>query len=180
MSVMTTFPIIHGIAGGALIASPSSAFREQVRHSLNDRWRPVEHAKGGAEALIKLEEGDWQVLFLDRRLPDLDSEELIAIIQQRFPGTQVVLLDSDAAFLVEERGNEHVARKTPLQPRGPDGSLERRPLENRDLRLARARGRRRGRRWAGRHQDRGSVHVGAGAVGPHGQDPERGVQATGG
>jgi len=97
MSAVPTFPIIARAAGGALIASPSRVLREQVLHSLNGRWRPVQHAQGGAEALAKLEAGDWQVLFLDRRLPDLDSEELIAIIERRFPGIQMVLLDSDAA-----------------------------------------------------------------------------------
>ena len=98
MSVSTSFPIITRSSGGALIASPSRALREQVLQRLNGRWRPVQHAPSGAEALVKLEAGDWQVLFLDRRLPDLASEELIAIIQRRFPGIQVVLLDSDAAF----------------------------------------------------------------------------------
>ena len=52
-------------------------------------------AQGGAEALVKLEQGDWQVLYLDRRLPDLDAEELIEIITRRFPDIQVILLDSD-------------------------------------------------------------------------------------
>jgi len=70
---------------GALIASPDSALREQVLHRLNGRCRPVQQVLGGADALAKLEKGDWQVLFLDRRLPD------------RFPATQVVILDSDEA-----------------------------------------------------------------------------------
>jgi DNA-binding NtrC family response regulator len=105
MSAMTTLPIIVRSVGGALIASPSSALRQQVLESLNGRWRPVQHALGGAEALVKLEKGDWQVLFLDRRLPDLDSEELIGIIQRRFPGVQVVLLDSDTAFPAEDAEN---------------------------------------------------------------------------
>jgi CheY-like chemotaxis protein len=83
--------------GGALIASPDSALRQQVLHRLNGRCRPVQQALGGADALAKLEKGDWQVLFLDRRLPDLDAEELMAIIQRRFPSTQVVMLDSDGA-----------------------------------------------------------------------------------
>jgi CheY-like chemotaxis protein len=104
MSAMTTFPVIPRAAGGVLIASPSRALREQVSQRLNGRWRPVQQALGGAEALLKLEERDWQVLFLDRRLPDLDSEELIAIIQRRFPGIQVVLLDSDAAFPAGDSG----------------------------------------------------------------------------
>jgi DNA-binding NtrC family response regulator len=82
MSATTTFPTIPRAAGGALIASPSSALREQVLDRLNGRWRPVEQALGGAEALLKLEEREWQVLFLDRRLPEI----------------QVVLLDSDVAF----------------------------------------------------------------------------------
>jgi DNA-binding NtrC family response regulator len=102
MSAITSFPVPARISGGALIASPSSALRDQVAYRLNGRWLPVQHALGGAEALIKLEQGEWQVLFLDRRLPDLDSEELIAIIQRRFPGTQVVMLDSDGGFPAQE------------------------------------------------------------------------------
>jgi len=53
--------------------------------------------QGGADALVKLESGDWQLLFLDRRLPDLDVEELIEIIKQRFPGIEVVLVDSGSS-----------------------------------------------------------------------------------
>jgi len=82
-------------SGAALIASPDSALRQQVLHRLNGRCRPVQQALGGADTLAKLETRDWQVLFLDRRLPDLDAEELLATIRRRFPGIQVVLLDSD-------------------------------------------------------------------------------------
>ncbi len=86
------------VAGGALIASPSRAFREGVLDRLNGRCQPVRQALGGADALAQLEQGDWQLLFLDRRVSDLDTEELTAIIQKRFPGLQVVLLDSDAGW----------------------------------------------------------------------------------
>jgi len=82
-------------AGGVLVASSNTSLREQVVQSLPNRIWPVQEALGGADALVKLESGDWQVLFLDRRLPDLDAEELIQIIQRRFPGIQVVMLDSD-------------------------------------------------------------------------------------
>jgi len=92
---LTTIPNLSP-SGGALIASPSSALREQVLQTLNGRCRPVQQALGGAEALVTLEKYDCEVLFLDRRLPDLDAEELIAIIERRFPGTQVVMLDSDS------------------------------------------------------------------------------------
>ncbi len=96
MSTMSIPPTLAQ-SGGALIASPSNVLREQVAHRLSGRCRPVQQVAGGADALAKLEKGDWQVLFLDRRLPDLDADELMAIIRQRFPGIKVVMLDSDDA-----------------------------------------------------------------------------------
>jgi DNA-binding NtrC family response regulator len=101
MSAMT-LPVFSA-CGGALIASPSSILREQVLHRLNGRCRPVQQVLGGADALAKLESGDWQVLFLDRRLPDLNAEEVIAISQQRFPGIRVVLLDSENNVATEDQ-----------------------------------------------------------------------------
>jgi len=97
MSALTNMPVFAQM-GGALIASANSALRQQVFDRLNGRCRPVQQALGGADALAKLEKGDWQVLFLDRRLPDLDAEEVIGVIQQRFPEVQVVLLDSDGGY----------------------------------------------------------------------------------
>lgn len=82
--------------GGVLIASSSLVFRKQIRHSLPPPEGRIQEAMGGAEALDKLETGNWQVLFLDRRLPDLDAEELMSLIGQRFPKIEVVLLDSDS------------------------------------------------------------------------------------
>jgi DNA-binding NtrC family response regulator len=83
-------PANHGV----LVASPSKSLRQQVLRNL-DHPGPVQEANGGADALIKLENGQWQLLFLDRRLPDLDAEELIQIVKMRFPGIEVVMLDSD-------------------------------------------------------------------------------------
>lgn len=87
-------PVLPQAVGSVLIASPSSELREQVLQSLTGC--SVQEATGGADALFQLEHGDWQLLYLDRRLPDLDAEELIQIIKQRFPGIEVVWLDSDS------------------------------------------------------------------------------------
>ncbi len=89
--------------GGVLVASPSTSLREQVRRSLQDGDGPIHEVQGGADALAKLESGHWQLLFLDRRLRDLDAEELIQIIKLRFPGIEVVLLDSDSGMPFEGR-----------------------------------------------------------------------------
>ena len=77
------------------MASPSSVVRQRVLDSLNPRARRFEHATGGAEALLHLEKGLWQKLFLDRRLPDLDAEELSQTVRQRYPSVEVVFVDND-------------------------------------------------------------------------------------
>jgi DNA-binding NtrC family response regulator len=107
MSLMPALPALASLpaSGGALIASPSSVLRDHILHRLNGRCLPVQQAQGGAEALAKLEHRQWQVLYLDCRLPDLDPEELRAIIQRRFPQIAVVMLDS------EQEGNEQEIEK---------------------------------------------------------------------
>ncbi len=69
--------------------------RQRVRESLQSPVQHFEQAAGGAEALVRLESGYWQVLFLDRRLPDLDAEELSDTVRRRFPQIEVVLLDGE-------------------------------------------------------------------------------------
>lgn len=103
---MTTFPVPSNRADHVLVASPSNVVRQRVLESLLPRARRVEQASGGAEALVHLEKGFWQVLFLDRRLPDLDAEELSQTVRQRYPAVEVVLLDNEndaAAGLFESQ-----------------------------------------------------------------------------
>ncbi|HEV2398297.1 MAG TPA: sigma-54 dependent transcriptional regulator [Candidatus Sulfotelmatobacter sp.] len=94
MSALIALPAIPK-SGAALIASPNGALRERVLHRIHGRCRPVYEVAGGADALAKLEKGEWEVLFLDRKLPDLDAEELLIVIRKRFPGIRVILLDSE-------------------------------------------------------------------------------------
>ncbi len=96
---MTNATLLPSVAGGVLVVSPSNSLREQIRRSLHDRVDAehqglIHEVQGGADALVKLESGQWRILFLDRHLRDLDVEELMQIISLRFPGIEVVLLDS--------------------------------------------------------------------------------------
>src|SRR3977135_144597 len=93
---MTSAPLMPNYAEHILVASPSSVVRQRVLESLRSPVRRVEQASGGAEALTYLENGLWQVLFLDRSLPDLNAEELSQTIRQRFPSVEVVFLDSES------------------------------------------------------------------------------------
>lgn len=92
---MTTFPIPPNYADHILVASPSTVVRQRVLESLRSPARRFEQASGGAEALGHLENGFWQVLFLDRHLPDLDAEELGQTVRKRFPKIEVVMLDPE-------------------------------------------------------------------------------------
>lgn len=96
---MTSFPIppnySPGYAEHILVASPSTVVRRRVLESLRSPVRRFEQASGGAEALVHLESGSWQVLVLDRHLPDLDAEELSHTVRQRYPEIEVVLLDPE-------------------------------------------------------------------------------------
>ncbi len=104
MDGMTSYPIPHNYANHILVASPSTAVRQRVLESLRSPARRFEQASGGAEALVHLESGFWQVLFLDRGLPDLNAEELSQTVRQRFPGIEVVLLDpvTEAEVIADE------------------------------------------------------------------------------
>jgi DNA-binding NtrC family response regulator len=93
---MTSLPFMPNYTEHILVASPSSVVRQRVLDSLRSPERQVEEAIGGAEALNCLEHGIWQVLFLDRSLPDLNTEELSQIIRQRFPKVEIVLLNAEA------------------------------------------------------------------------------------
>ncbi len=76
-----------------IVASSNPGLRKQIVQSLTLSRITAAEALGGADALGKLENSECQLLLLDRRLPDLDAEELLQIIHRRFPGIDVLLLD---------------------------------------------------------------------------------------
>ncbi len=76
-----------------------------------------------------LERRGARIVVLDRKLPDLNCEELIGVVERQFPCTDVVLLDGDsgqievpeelrgdAAYRCFHEFNAGAARLAPLQP----------------------------------------------------------------
>ena len=89
--------------GGVLVASVNAHVRDHVVNKLQLGRGPIGIASGGAEALAKLDSGNWQTLILDRQLPDLDAEELRGITERQYPGIRVMLLDP-ASAAPQDRG----------------------------------------------------------------------------
>jgi DNA-binding NtrC family response regulator len=108
-----------------LIASSNEAFRRQwVRNPEYDAV-DIEEAAGGADALAKLESESWGEVVLDRRLHDLDVDEVVKIIRMRHPHLLVRLLDSnlgvtDPGDLLETASDGVHGAVEPLEKCRPD------------------------------------------------------------
>lgn len=78
-----------------LITTPNPILRKRLGDSLRNVCA-VQDASTGAEALSMLEHRGASIVVLDRKLPDLNCEELIGVVERQFPWTEVVVLDSES------------------------------------------------------------------------------------
>lgn len=78
--------------GKVLVASPRGEYRANIIGKLASSGGQASAAVGGADALLKLERGDFQTLLLDPQLEDLDAQELVETIRAQYPELNVVLL----------------------------------------------------------------------------------------
>jgi len=84
------------------IVSPNSKLRDELKEKLNSpRWR-VSEAGGGADALTRLREhgNEDALLLLDPILPDLNPGEFNRIVRDRFPNTQILMVNSQTGQLL--------------------------------------------------------------------------------
>jgi transcriptional regulator with PAS, ATPase and Fis domain len=85
-----------------LLVSPNARLREGLNEKLSlPRWNVI-HASGGAEVLKLLHKrsDDDGVLLLDPSLPDLEPGEFQAIVRERYPNTQILMLNSQTGQLL--------------------------------------------------------------------------------
>ena len=86
-----------------LVTSPNEEFRSKVSGQLSSESCLVDEAAGGAAALAQVEECAYATVLLDRRLIDLNAEEVATILQERQPSVRVILLDSEHQTEVSEQ-----------------------------------------------------------------------------
>ncbi len=93
-----------------LVASANEQLRKRVMQNLAFKGLAIVEAQGGAEALGKLEAGDWQLLCLDRWLPDLDVQELVRTVKARFEDLDIAMVDSETGQLVPGDGADSLPK----------------------------------------------------------------------
>ena len=98
----TTMRLEDRASVDVLVVSYNAKLRAELMEKLClPRWR-VHEASGGAEALARLREHDGNdpVLLLDQVLPDLNAGEFLRIVRERFPNTQILMLNSHTGQLL--------------------------------------------------------------------------------
>jgi transcriptional regulator with GAF, ATPase, and Fis domain len=85
-----------------IVVSPNQKLRQELQQKLNPpRWKVLE-AAGGAEAveMIQNHAPTGGVLLLDPMLQDLEPGEFHSIVRNRFPETQIFMLNSHTGQLL--------------------------------------------------------------------------------
>ena len=85
-----------------LVVSPNALLRQALQERLSpQRWN-VLASGSGASALefLRKDAGDGTLLLLDPAIPDLEPNGFRAIVQSRFPQTQILMLNSQTGQLL--------------------------------------------------------------------------------
>jgi transcriptional regulator with GAF, ATPase, and Fis domain len=84
------------------VVSPNAKLRQELQEKLTlPRWQMLQASSGaGALELLRRHGGEDVVLLLDPLLPDLEPHGFNAIVKDRFPNTQVLMLNSATGQLL--------------------------------------------------------------------------------
>ena len=88
-----------GRAHTILVAIADSSVRAKLMERMRGTSVLVEAATG-AEALERLQRHGARIALLDRHFPDLNSEELVVVVERQFPGIEVVLVDGTSGHIL--------------------------------------------------------------------------------
>jgi len=87
-------PAAHSESCRVLIASPDPSLRSRSIAESDNQRMSFEEAPSGAHAMAKLRAAAFDLLILDRQLPDLNAEEVAEIVHKKFPRLRIQMVDS--------------------------------------------------------------------------------------
>lgn len=85
-----------------IVVSPNAQLRQELEEKLTpERWSVFQAGSGaGALELLRKHESSDGVLLLDPMLPDLEPDGFRSIVSNRFPNTQVLMLNAQTGQLL--------------------------------------------------------------------------------
>ena len=75
-----------------LVVDDEEIVLASCRRTLGNGERVVHTASSGTEALARLEEGQYDVVLLDIKMPDLDGLEVLQRLKESHPDVEVVMV----------------------------------------------------------------------------------------
>jgi CheY-like chemotaxis protein len=106
-----------GSPGRVLVVDDEPAIRALVAKIVERMGHPVETARDGAEAIVRLDEKNYDVIVLDLMMPNVDGYGLIAHLKQRGgprPAIIVVSAGESAALRQLDPGMVHSIIRKPF------------------------------------------------------------------
>lgn len=87
--------MVPGLAR-VLLVDDEERFRTTMGKLLRKRGFAVEEAGSGHEALVRIQQGDVDVVILDVKMPGMDGIETLREIKKAFPLVEVIMLTGHA------------------------------------------------------------------------------------
>jgi DNA-binding NtrC family response regulator len=87
-----------------LVIDDEQEFVSTLVRRLRKRGWESEGVLTGGEAIVKIAAGDFSVVLLDMRLPDMDGSEVLREIMKINPQTRVIILTGHASASEGEEG----------------------------------------------------------------------------
>ncbi|MHC1701131.1 MAG: response regulator [Humidesulfovibrio sp.] len=107
-----------------LLVDDESDFVETMVKRFGIRKMPIDSAKSGQEALDALKTKNYDVIILDVRMPGMDGLEVLKLIRERSPLTEVIMLTGHASLEAGMQGMNLGAYDYVLKPADFDDLLD--------------------------------------------------------
>src|SRR5258705_1508509 len=85
-------------SAGVLVVDDERTLRFTLSESLSEDGYRVETASDGAEALERIDRGDFPLVLLDQKLPDMNGIEVLRKIKAKRPDAQVIVMTAYGKF----------------------------------------------------------------------------------
>ncbi|MFH1131334.1 MAG: response regulator, partial [Pseudomonadota bacterium] len=105
----------------ALVVDDEELYAQAIGRELTRQGISCDLAYSGREAISRADQGSYQVVLLDHRLPDEDGIQMIPLILARQPGTALVMMTAydtipNAVQAIRQGAEDYIVKEASIQP----------------------------------------------------------------